>query len=192
MKRLLLFVSSLMIILSMASCGKENYKSFIGSWGVQHIEYYNIDYAGNPITNTIKSYDFTPGDMENGIDLVFRDDKTGEMIDRSRDTLYFDWNSETEEYETIIACPDTVLVTQFTYSYNTDDKLLFLNMQVEHPYVYQMRISFIDNDTFEYVNEYDLYYVEKATMVRYSKEINGTRSMPANMKRHPKSLFSNY
>jgi len=192
MKRLFLFASSLMMVLCLASCGKKDYKSFIGTWGVKHIEYYNIDYAGNPIQNTIKVYDLTPGDMDNGIDLIFREDKTGEMRDRSRDTLYLDWNSETEVYETIIICPDTTVITPFTYSYNPDDGLLFLNMQVEYPYIYQMEVNFIDNETFEYINEYDIDYVEKATLVRYSKETRGAKSTPLSMKRHPKSLFSNY
>lgn len=199
MKRLLIFASSLMMILSMASCNKDKHDadSFIGTWGAKHIEYYNIDYAGNPIEATILNYNFTPGDLENGIDLVFKADRTGKMVDRSRDTLYFNWNAETETYDSILPCIDTVIITNFEYSYNKEDKLLFMKMMPEppySPYIYQMKVTFIDDNTIEYVNEYDLDYVEKATLVRYSNETRGAKSSskPANMKRHPKSLFSNY
>lgn len=186
-----MFAAMTMLVVIMASCVKEDYKSFIGTWGVRHIDYYNIDYAGNPIEASIQSWDFTPGDMQNGIDLVFREDRTGEMRDRSRDTLKFDWNDSTEVYETIIICPDTTLVTCFTYSYNPSDKLLFMNMQTPRPYIFQMSIRFIDDNTFVYENEYEMDYVEKATLVRYSTGTRGSRSSNP-IKRHPKSLLSDY
>lgn len=190
MKKLSIFTAIMMLVVVMASCGKD-YTAFIGTWGVERIEYYNIDYAGNPIPATIETYYFKPGDMDNGIDLIFREDKTGEMRDRSRDTLKLDWNDTLQIYETIIICPDTTLVTNFTYSYNHSDNLLFMNMMVEHPFIYQMKIDFIDDNTYVYENEYDNNYVEKAWMVRYSTETRGNRTKAANMKRHPGSLFSN-
>lgn len=190
MKKLVLFASLMVSILFLSSCGKDEY-SFLGTWGVDLIKYYNIDYAGNAIESTITTYDFTPGDMENGIDLVFREDKTGEMRDRSRDTLFLDWNSETQAYETVIVCPDTTLVTKFTYSYNANDGLLFMNMQVEHPYIYQMQINFIDENTFVYVNEYETNYVEQAQLVRYSTETRGSKSSkPEYVPRHRNSLLT--
>lgn len=199
MKRLLLFASSLLMILSMASCNKDKHDadSFIGTWGAKHIEYYNTDYAGNPIQASLLTYDLTPGDQEDGIDLVFKADRTGKMIDRSRDTLYFNWNSATQEYDSILPCIDTVIVTNFEYSYNKEDKLLFMRMLPEPPYIpyiYEMQVTFLDDNTIEYINEYDRDYVEKATLVRYDKNpIAKSRSAkPVNMKRHPKSLFSNY
>ena len=66
-----------------------------------------------------------------------------------------------------------------------------MNMMVEHPFIYQMKIDFIDDNTYVYENEYDNNYVEKAWMVRYSTETRGNRSKAANMKRHPGSFFSN-
>ena len=42
-----------------ASCGKD-YKTFVGTWGVEKIEYYNIDYAGNPIAATIVTHNYDP------------------------------------------------------------------------------------------------------------------------------------
>lgn len=198
MKKLSIFTVMMAMVMMLASCGKDEYQKFLGTWGVKHIDYYNTDYAGNPIEATFESYDFTPGDTQNGIDLVFRDDKTGEMRDRSRDTLFFDWNDSLEIYETVIVCPDTTLVTKFTYSYNANDGLLFMNMQVAHPLIYQMQVTFIDDDTFEYINEYDYVadyeankYVEKARLVRYSSSTRGAKSTPIT-KRHHKSLFSNY
>ena len=180
----------MMLVVVMASCGKD-YTAFIGTWGVKHIEYYNIDFYGNPIEATIETYDFKPGDMENGIDLVFRADKTGEMRDRSRDTVFLTEIIQGDTIVDTIVCPDTTLVTRFTYSYNHSDNLLFMNMMVEHPFIYQMKIDFIDDNTYVYENEYDNNYVEKAWMVRYSTETRGNRSKAANMKRHPGSLFSN-
>lgn len=192
MKKLTVFTAMLMLVVVLASCGKDNYKSFIGTWGVERIDYYNIDYAGNPIEASVETFYFTPGDMNNGIDLVFREDKTGEMRDRSRDTLKFDYDTVSQTYQTIIVCPDTTLVTRFTFSYNADDGLLFMNLQTLHPIIYQMRVKFYDDDTFVYENEYETDYVEKARLVRYSTETRGDKSKPVSMKRHPKSLFSNY
>jgi len=184
-----------MFVILMASCGKVDYTSFIGTWGVERIDYYNIDYQGLPIPSTTVTYDFTPGDMQGGIDLVFREDKTGELRDRSRDTLYIPVKEEGVIVDTLtIICPDTTLVTRFTFSYNTSDKLLFMNMQTEHPYIYQMKVRFVDENTFVYENEYDNDYVEKARLVRYSTEtrnaLRGAKS--SQIPPHPKSLFSNY
>ena len=54
-------------------------KVFIGTWGVEKIDYYNIDYAGNPIVASIMTYAYDPNDISNGIQLVFREDNTGEI-----------------------------------------------------------------------------------------------------------------
>ena len=120
MKRLSLFAVLLTVVISLASCNHEghSYEDFVGTWGVEHIEYYTIDYAGNPISNTITSMDFTLGDPKDGIDLVFRADKKGEMRDRSRDTIYDLISNDPEPvYDTIYA-PDTTLITKFSYSFD--------------------------------------------------------------------------
>ena len=188
-------MAAVMLVILMASCEKVDYTNFIGTWGVERIDYYNTDFWGDPIWNTMKTYEFTPGDMEGGIDLVFREDKTGEMRDRSRDTLYVPvFENDTIVDTLTLICPDTTLVTKFTFSYNTDDRLLFMNMQVEHPYIYQMKVRFSDENTFVYENEYDNNYVEKARLVRYSTETRGAArgSKSSQIPPHPKSLFSNY
>lgn len=189
MKKLFIFTALVILAVVLASCGKDNYKLLIGTWGVERIDYYELDFQGNPIEASVETYYFTPGDMEDGFDLVFREDKTGEMRDRFHDTLKLDWNEITGVYETIIVCPDTTLVTTFTYSFI--DELLKLNMEVEKPFSYLMTVSFIDDNTFIYENEYDVRLVEKARMVRYSTETRGGKS-PKMIKPHPKSLFSNY
>ena len=195
MKAFKVFLSTAVLFVVMASWGKNAYKDFIGTWGVERIDYYNIDFAGNPIPVTVHTYYFTPGDMQGGIDLVFREDQTGEMRDRSRDTLVEIIKEDGVIVDTlVIICPDTTLVTPFTYSYNSFDKYLFMNMQAAHPYIYQMKVRFVDDDTFVYENEYDKDYVEKARMVRYSTEtrssVRGAKS--TQIPPHPKSLFSNY
>lgn len=192
MKRFILFTSLMLTVFFLASCGKDNYKRFVGTWGVDRIDYYNIDYAGNPIAATIETYDMTPGDPDNGIDLIFRDNKTGEMHDRSRDTLFIPIiEADTIfSYDTII-CPDTTLVTNFSYSYDSDDGLLYMNMKVSQPFTFRMEVTFVDDNTFVYVNEYEANYVEKARLVRISNEARGAkRSKPDHISRHVNSLLT--
>lgn len=188
MKRIKLFLALAVIALSMASCGDtDDYMAFVGTWGVEEIEYYNIDYWGNPIQNTIKKFHFTPGDPQDGIDLIFRADRSGEMRDRSRDTVYI-------TDSTYILCPDTTLVTKFTYSYHKDDATLYMNMQVAHPFTYQMNIPEFTDNSFVYINEYDNDYVEKAWLKRIS-DAEGSKSTrgskPVYRPRMKGSLLSN-
>lgn len=196
MKKLTLIMMLAVFAIIVTSCGKSEYMRFIGTWGVDRIEYYNTDWEGNPIEASLEVWDFTPGDMEGGIDLVFREDKTGEMRDRSRDTLYVPVKENGVVIDTlVIICPDTTVVTKFSYSFNDEDGLLFMNMQVAHPFTYWMSVTFIDDDNFIYKNRYDTDIEEKAWMVRYSTETRGSKARGAkskSMPRHPKSLLSNY
>jgi hypothetical protein len=167
MKKTTLLTLCAIAALMFTSCGKIDEKSFVGTWGVEKIEYYNIDYAGNPIAASMSTFNMVPGDQQSGIDLIFREDKTGEMRDRSQDTLKLDWNNETETYETIIICPDTTLVTKFTYSVDKSASILYMNL--ENPVkTYKMNIVNMTKDSFIYENEYGTNYVEKAYMKRLS------------------------
>ena len=167
MKKTTLLTLCAIAALLFTSCGKIDEKSFVGTWGVEKIEYYNIDYAGNPIGASMSTFNLVPGDQQSGIDLIFREDKTGEMRDRSQDTLKLDWNNETETYETIIICPDTTLVTKFTYSVDKSASILYMNL--ENPVkTYKMNIVNMTKDSFIYENEYGTNYVEKAYMKRLS------------------------
>lgn len=167
MKKTTLLTLCAIAALMFTSCGKIDEKSFVGTWGVEKIEYYNIDYAGNPIGASMSTFNLVPGDQQSGIDLIFREDKTGEMRDRSQDTLKLDWNNETETYETIIICPDTTLVTKFTYSVDKSASILYMNL--ENPVkTYKMNIVNMTKDSFIYENEYGTNYVEKAYMKRLS------------------------
>ena len=172
------------------SCGDHNddYMVFVGTWGVKQIDYYNTDFWGNVIENTRETYYFTPGDPENGIDLIFRSDRSGEMRDRSRDTI------PTSD-STYIINPDTTLITNFTYSYHNDDQLLYMNMEAIHPYTYKMKVPSINNESFTYINEYDNDYVEEAVMVRLSDDARGkqgNRIKPVFRPRRKGSLLSAY
>ena len=166
MKKLSLFVLCVAFTMMFASCGKDDYKSFVGTWGVERIDYYNIDYAGNPIESTIETYYFPVGDPNDGIDLVFRDNKTGEMRDRSQDSIWTDWNPQTQQYETLIVNADTTLVTTFTYLVDGEDSTLYLNM--DYARTFMMHIQEITDSTFIYTNEYDVDYIERAYLVRLS------------------------
>ena len=55
MKKLTLFATIAVAAILFASCNKIDYKSFVGTWGVEKIEYYNIDYAGNPIAASMET-----------------------------------------------------------------------------------------------------------------------------------------
>lgn len=191
MKKLTLFLALTIIAFCLASCGKETYKSFIGTWGVERIDYYNIDYAGNPIDATIKTYYFTPGDSKSGIDLVFREDKTGEMRDRSRDTLYITNITGNDTIIDVIPCPDTTIVTKFSYAYDASESALYMTMQSMR--IFMLSIEDFEKDAFSYVNEYDLDYVEKAYLKRISDD---TRSRSASkstyVPRHKGSMLSDY
>ena len=59
MKKLTLFVMAFVALL-FASCNKNktDYKSFVGTWGVEKIEYFNIDYYGHPISSSIESFNY--------------------------------------------------------------------------------------------------------------------------------------
>ena len=170
MKKLTLLAA--LAVMMLASCNKTDYKSFVGTWGVERLEYYNIDYYGNPIAASLKYSDFDPESVDNGIQLVFREDKTGEMRDSAVDTVWTDWNSETQQYESYIYNPDTTLVTTFTYTYDQSESALYMNMRYTYPYEYMrtfmMKVSDMDDDSFVYENEYDVNYMEKAYLKRIS------------------------
>lgn len=191
MKKTTLLTLCAIAALMFTSCGKIDEKSFVGTWGVEKIEYYNIDYAGNPIAASMSTFNMVPGDQQSGIDLIFREDKTGEMRDRSQDTLKLDWNDETEAYETIIICPDTTLVTKFTYSVDKSASILYMNL--EHPVkTYKMNIVNMTKDSFIYENEYGTNYVEKAYMKRLSNTASksGSRSILPTRPRREGSFLS--
>ena len=116
MKKLTICAALAMVAILIASCGKNDYKSFVGTWGVEKIEYYNVDHWGNPITASMKTFTYDPNSTDNGIQLSFSEDKTGKMLDSAVDTIWMDWNSTTQQYESYIVNPDTVIVTKFTYS----------------------------------------------------------------------------
>ncbi|MBO7616301.1 MAG: hypothetical protein J6T22_03750 [Bacteroidales bacterium] len=179
MKKITLLTLCAIAAMMFTSCAKLDDKSFIGTWGVEKIEYYNIDYAGNPISASMKTFEMVPGDEQSGIDLIFRENKTGEMRDRSQDTIIKKISDEPEVYDTII-CPDTTLVTKFTYS--VDERASILYMNIEYPvHTYKMNIVSMEKESFIYENEYGTNYVEKAYMKRISdsdKKANSRKSQP--------------
>lgn len=131
---------------------------FFGIWGVEKIEYYNIDYAGNPIAASMTTYLFDPNDIDNGIQLVFREGRSGEMRDSSIDTIWMN--------ENYIVCPDTVIVTGYTYSFDFETSVLYMNM--EDGRTFALQIVEQNADAFVYENVYAQDYVEKAYLRRIS------------------------
>ncbi len=186
MKKLTLIAALLMTMLAFTSCGKDDYRMFVGTWGVEKIIYenYNTDYAGNPIQGSMETetYVYDPTDIDNGIQLVFKKDKTGEMRDNDIDSL-----PRVVDGDTIyIQCSDTTLVYPFTYSYDKDEAILYMNMSYARTYM--MSISDLTDDSFVYKNNYGMdednrVYFETA----YMKRLSATPSKSASRQKakHP-------
>lgn len=181
MKKLAFLTMMAIGALLFTSCNKVDYKSFVGTWGVEKIEYYNIDYAGNPIAASLETHNFDPNDTDNGIHLIFKENKTGEMRDSAIDTLGIDWNEEEQSYDHYIVCPDTVVVTKFTYTYDQSDHSLYMTM--ENARIFKLYINDFSDDSFIYENEYGENYMEKAYLKRVSK--TATKSPSRQKASHP-------
>ena len=187
MKQIKLMAAIAVMALTLASCSNNDYKSFVGTWGVEKIEYYNTDYAGHPIAATIETFSFDPNNIDDGIQLVFREDKSGEMRDNNVDTIWTNWNTETHVYDSYIVNPDTTLVTTFTYSYDKGDRILYMNMSYAR--TFSMRIINLENNTFTYENEYDKDYVERAYMRRLSNTPSKSAAKSSVKRPHKEGSF---
>ena len=131
---------------------------FLGVWGLEHLDYYNLDYAGNPIAASLETFNFDPYDIDNGIQMVFREDRSGEMRDSSLDSIWVD-----DHY---IVCPDTVIVSRYTYSFDFETSVLYVNM--ENGQTFTLQIVEQSTDAFVYENKYSQDYLEKAYLRRIS------------------------
>lgn len=192
MKKLTMMATLLMVVFSLASCKSDSdqYKKFVGSWGVERIEYYNIDYAGDPISNTIEVHEFAIGDPDDGIDLIFNSDKTGEVRRRDIDTFYVKISVNPVVYDTIIN-PDSTAVTPFLYSYDDEASTVYMTTQ-DDMHTFMLRISNFRDDSFTYINEYNLNYVEKAWLKRLdnAKQPVKSATKPTYRPRRQGSLLS--
>ena len=191
MKKLTLIVAMAFVAMLFTSC-QPDYDNLVGTWGVEKIEYYNIDYWGNPIEPYTGRYDYDPNSTDNGIQMVFWDDKSGEIRDSAIDSIWF-WNEETQEYDSVIACPDTVVVTRFTCSYDKSDQVIYMNTS-DSPRPYRITVSELTKNTFVYENEYGTDYVEKAYLKRISNKPSKSADRGNSVKhphRMPGTLFGN-
>lgn len=192
------FAAMAMVGLLFASCNKNNYKSFVGTWGVEKIVYesYNTDYYGQPIPGSMvtETHNYDPEDIGHGIQLVFKSNKTGELRDNDVDSLMV----VTEDNDTVyIHCPDTTLVTRFTYSYDADAAILYMNL-TDVARTFMLKISDFTQESFKYENNYDIAidnrkYIETAYLKRLSDNASKSATKgPKNGKCHPRypgSLF---
>ena len=178
MKKLSLFVTLALIGLLFTSCRKDDYKRFVGTWGVEKIEYYNVDYAGNPIAGSLETFNYDPNSTDNGIQLIFKADKSGEMRDSAVDTI---WVTD----DSYIVCPDTTVVYKFSYSFDKSDRVLYMNIDyVTYIKTFKMYIENMTDNSFVYENEYDKDYVERAYLKRISKATSKSSSRQEIM--HPR------
>lgn len=169
MKRISFIIATVALAIGMLSCGKSKQSLLVGTWGVERIEYYNIDYYGQPIESTIHCWEYTPGDIDNGIELVFKDNKKGEWRDHDVDTILVEVSVNPLSYDTIIA-PDTTIYTSFTYIYDEDIPAIFVN--TANAETYMLHVQLLDESTLIYTNEYELNYEERAVL----KRLDGNRS----------------
>ena len=161
----ILFVALLVLLTVLASCKKDhiiptgevfnaddldaNDFEIVGTWGVEKIDYYDIDNAGNPIASTLQSHEYDPNDIDNGIQMVFREDNTGELYDKTS--------------------VDSTKVNPFAYTYVNDTLFLEIDYGTDTS-TYSCIIVEKTNDSFIYENEYFLNHVEKAYLKRLSHE----------------------
>ena len=186
MKKLTLIAIVAFAAMLFTSCGKAEYSQFVGTWGTEKIEYYNLDYAGNPISGSLHSFEYDYDDPNNSIQMIFRDNKTGEIRDSAIDTMYL-YNEETNTYNIPIYCPDTVLITKFTCSYDKSEQSLYMNME-DSPRPYRISIIELNNETFVYENEYGTDYVEKAYMRRIDGKTTKSTRRGNTVVRHPHKM----
>lgn len=163
MKKLFFILIAMVMAAGMMSCGKSVESKLVGTWGLERIEYYITDYYGDPIENTMQVYTFTPGDMDNGIDMVFYDNKKGEWRDRDMDTFYIKISTNPVVYDTIVN-PDTTVVRTFSYSYDEDFGALYV--KTSDAETFMLDIESLTDDTFIYTNEYNVHEVERAVLRR--------------------------
>lgn len=162
MKKLAFYAVSAIAVLLLSSCGKNTYKSFVGTWGVEKIEYYNIDFNGNPIPESLETFIYDPNDYDNSIRLSYKSNKTGEMRDSAWDSIYSEVDSA------YIQCPDTVFLSTFTYSYDRKEAVLYMNMSNSH--TFKLNIKDLGKNSYIYENEYLENRVEKGYLTRLSKK----------------------
>lgn len=194
MKKTSLLFALIAILFGFYSCNpdKKNiqYKDMVGTWGAEKIQYYNTDYWGNPIASSIVTYTLDPYDADNSIRLVFNSNRTGAFLDSNVDTVWYNFNSETGLYESYVVNPDTILVHNFTCSFDTEDQALYLNME-ESAIIYKLDITEFEDNFFVFEEEYGKDYVEKAFMRRITdtNEKGRTSGTKTRVPRKPGSLF---
>ncbi len=161
----IILIALLVLLTGLASCKKDhdiptgkvfnandldaNDFEIVGTWGVEKIDYYDIDNAGNPIASTLQSHEYDPNDIDNGIQMVFREDNTGELYDKTS--------------------VDSTKVNPFAYAYVNDTLFLEIDYGTDTS-TYSCIIVEKTNDSFIYENEYFLNHVEKAYLKRLSHE----------------------
>ena len=190
MKQIKLMAAIAVMALTFASCSNNDYKSFVGTWGVEKIEYYNTDYAGQPIAATIETFSFDPDNINDGIQLIFREDKSGEMRDNNVDTIWCDFNEETGVYGSYIVNPDTTVMYPFTCSFDESEHIMYMNMVYATDLkTFKMQIENLTTNSFIYENEYHKNYVEKAYMKRLSKTPSKSASKSSVKRPHKLESF---
>ena len=157
----ILFVALIVLLAGMGSCKKDhdiptgkvfNANDFdfdiVGTWGLEKTENYSIDNAGNPV-GSISSHEYDPNDNDNGIQMVFREDNTGEMYDKTSS--------------------NSTIVIALTYSYVNDTLFLDIDYGTETN-TFNCLIIEKTNESFVFENKYAQNRMEKAYFKRLSHD----------------------
>lgn len=211
MKKISFILGFIVLTLGMASCGghddnKPTYKNFIGTWGVEKIEYweYNIDYAGNPIAASYEKtgeFEYDVNDPGYGIQLVYNSDKSGEYRDFAIDSMWFKWDetiqdydvylTKPEEFDSVIACPDTTLIYRYTYLFDSDENALYMNM--DYLRTFKMTIVELNEDSFISENRFSLdqaTHTEKMEKFFMKRVGNAPKSFRSTQRHQPVSRLT--
>lgn len=157
----IILIALLVLLTGVVSCKKDhdiptgkvfNANDFdfdiVGTWGLEKTENYSIDNAGNMV-GPISSHEYDPNDNDNGIQMVFREDNTGEMYDKTSS--------------------NSTIVNALTYSYVNDTLFLDIDYGTETN-TFNCLIIEKTNESFIYENKYAQNRMEKAYFKRLSHE----------------------
>jgi len=204
MKKITLLALFAIVAMQFTSCGKLNEKAFVGTWGVEKIEYYNIDYAGNPIAASYEKtgeFEYDVNDPGYGIQLVYNSDKSGEYRDFAIDSMWFKWDetiqdydvylTKPEEFDSVIACPDTTLIYRYTYLFDSDENALYMNM--DYLRTFKMTIVELNEDSFISENRFRLdqaTHTEKMEKFFMKRVGNAPKSFRSTQRHQPVSRLT--
>lgn len=128
------------------SVAQMSVNDFLGVWGLELLEYYKVDYAGNMVLESSSLYD--PFDVDHGVQMVFWENHTGQKLDKT--------NS----------------LTVKAYTYNVDPVHSILKVNCDDGQSFDLEIKEYSNASFTYENYYQQRQMERAVLKRLPFDSN--------------------